>query len=257
MTRFGVFADVHANLHALDAVLAHLARERVDAYICAGDLVGYGALPNECVARVAALPGVCVAGNHDLIVLGELSTERCIPLASESLEWTTRCLTPASRQTLLALPRRADAERVAVAHGSLQDPEEYVRDTGRALAQLRLLGDQDEHAQILVLGHTHEPLAVGERRGELLRHDAGKVTLLPGERHLLNPGSAGQSRGRNPRARALVLDTARGEARFLELDYDSRGARRALRRAGLPSWSAHLSPTRAARVRRKLSVRWR
>jgi hypothetical protein len=86
--RYGVLADVHANLHALEAALAFLATEEVDAYLCAGDLVGYGPQPNECVRRVLGLPATCVAGNHDLIALGELSDEppAC---AGPAACWTT------------------------------------------------------------------------------------------------------------------------------------------------------------------------
>src|SRR3954447_24462817 len=89
LMRFAVISDVHANLHALDAALAFLATQDVDGYLCAGDLVGYGPFPNECVRRVAALGGPCVAGNHDLIAIGRLSDERCIPLAQASLRWTS------------------------------------------------------------------------------------------------------------------------------------------------------------------------
>src|SRR3954451_22574338 len=92
LMRFAVIADVHANRHALDAALAFLADQDVEVYLCAGDLVGYGPFPNECVRRVRDLPGVCVAGNHDLIALGRLSDERCVPLARASLRWTRAAL---------------------------------------------------------------------------------------------------------------------------------------------------------------------
>jgi hypothetical protein len=102
-----------------------------------------------------------------------------------------------------------------------------------------------------VLGHTHAPLAVSQRDGTLLRGGVGTVALPAGDRCLLNPGSVGQSRARRPQARAVVLDLARREAAFLEVDYDSRGNRAALRRAGRPASSSHLSPTLVARVRRR------
>ena len=92
--RFAVIADVHANLHALDAALAFVSDQDVDAYLCAGDLVGYGPFPNECVRRVRELPGRCVAGNHDLIVVDRCGDERCVPLARTSLRWTRASLIP-------------------------------------------------------------------------------------------------------------------------------------------------------------------
>jgi predicted phosphodiesterase len=249
--RIALLADVHGNLHALDAVLERLADEGVEAYVCAGDLVGYGPAPDECIARIAALPGVCVVGNHDLIALGRLTTDRCIPLAEESLQWTASRLDPASRSYLESLPATAAMGSVTVAHGSLSDPQEYVRRPDQFASQFRELALRAPNAEILVLGHTHQPLAVGERRGVLLRGEAGIAALSAGERYLVNPGSVGQSRDRRARARVAVLDLARREASFLEVPYDVRANRAALRRAGRPAWSSHLAPGRLARARRK------
>ena len=250
--RLGLLSDVHANLHALDAVLERLAAEGVDAYVCAGDLVGYGPEPDECVARIAALPGVCVVGNHDLIALGRLTTDRCIPLARESLQWTADRLAPAAREVLERLPATASLGRVTVAHGSLSDPQEYVRRAEQFRAQLDQLAIAAPDAEILVLGHTHQSLVVGEKRGELQRGAAGTLALSDGERFLINPGSVGQSRDRRPQARAAVLDLARRRVELLEVAYDARANRAALRRAGRPPWSSHLAPGRLARVRRRV-----
>src|SRR6059036_2321500 len=108
--RYAVLSDIHGNLAELEAALAYFRRVGVDGYLCAGDLVGYGPEPNECVTAVASLDAVCVAGNHDLIALGELSKERCIPLARRSLEWTRKALRGDVREYLAGLPRRARAE---------------------------------------------------------------------------------------------------------------------------------------------------
>jgi predicted phosphodiesterase len=249
--RYGILSDVHANLHALEAAERALAAESVDSYLCAGDLVGYGPLPDECVARVAALPGPCVAGNHDLIALGLMSSDRCVPLARNSLAWTARHISDDTRAVLARLPRLATANGVVVAHGSLDDPQRYIRDSAEAAAELGELGERFPEAEVLVLGHTHEPLAVGERRGELLRGAEGTVRLAPGERLVLNPGSVGQSRDRRAAARIVVLDLERREATFRAVPYDVAGCRAALRRAGLPPGSCHVSPALVARLRRR------
>src|SRR3954452_19829584 len=107
--RFGLIADVHANLPALEAALEALERERVDAYICAGDLVGYGPHPNETVARVRWLDPICVAGNHDLMALGRLPTGRADALARQTLAWTREELDGDARAYLEALPAVAHA----------------------------------------------------------------------------------------------------------------------------------------------------
>jgi predicted phosphodiesterase len=239
MMRLGVLSDIHANAHALDAALAFLAMQDVDAYVCGGDLVGYGAAPNECVRRVCALPGHHVAGNHDLIAVGRLGDERCDQRARESLRWTRDVLEDDCRALLAELPLVARVDGVAVHHGSPSDPREYVRTEAQALGALDEVRRVAPETDVLVLGHTHEPLAVGRRRGTLLRGETGAVRLLPDELTLLNPGSVGQSRHRDPRARVMVLDLAARFASFHRVDYDVAACRDALRECGLPPDSCH------------------
>jgi predicted phosphodiesterase len=257
--RYGVISDVHANLHALDAALAFLATQDLDGYLCAGDLVGYGPFPNECVRRVAALHAPCVAGNHDLIAIGRLSDERCIPLAQASLRWTGEVLDPEARAVLAALPLGlVTADGVAIHHGSVGDPQEYVVSEAQALASLDDLREVAPTARVLLLGHTHRPAAVGRRSGSLLRRGGtGAVTLSADEPVLLNPGAVGQSRSRDPRARVMVLDLATRVASFHALDYDVAGCREALRERGLPPDSCHRPRSRWDGVTRAVKRRIR
>jgi predicted phosphodiesterase len=242
--RYGVISDVHANLHAVDAALDFLSTQHVDGYLCAGDLVGYGPLPNECVSRVRDLGGPCVAGNHDLIVLDRLSDGRCIPLARASLRWTRKALDHWSRAFLESLPLRATTPDVALAHGSLLDPQAYVVTEAQARACLHDVGRVAPGASIVILGHTHRPMAVGLSTGVLLHGPTGSVGLPPGEAVVLNPGAVGQSRSPDPRARVMVLDTAARVATFHAVSYDVEGCRRALAERGLPPTSCHLVPSR-------------
>jgi predicted phosphodiesterase len=247
----GVLADVHGNLAALRATVAELERRGAERWIVAGDLVGYGPQPNECVELVAGLEAVCVAGNHDLMAVGRLSDERCIPLAREVMRWTRSVLGADARAYLEALPLVASAgEGVTVAHGTVDDPQAYTHTPAQARAQLTLVA-----GPVLVLGHTHRPLAVAER-SEL--RPAAHVALPPGERVALNPGAVGQAREMRARARALALDTA--GASFLRLPYDVAATREALAAAGLPRDACHLPPSprrKAARLagaaRRRMS----
>jgi predicted phosphodiesterase len=251
--RYGVISDVHANVHALEAVLGALERERVDQVICAGDLVGYGPRPNECVERIASLrrPAVVVAGNHDLMAIGRLPTDGVAPLAKQTIEWTCGALSQDARGYLEALPQAEITDHgVAVAHGSLDDPVEYVFDGTAARRQLIAVADRHPDARALVLGHTHIPRAFGPD-GD--RSADGDLSLADG-RWLLNAGSVGQSRERDALARALVLDLARRSARFLAVDYDVRATKHELRAAGLPEHACHLAPGRGARVRRRLKA---
>jgi diadenosine tetraphosphatase ApaH/serine/threonine PP2A family protein phosphatase len=238
--RYGVIADVHANLHALDASLAFLSTQDVGGYLCAGDLVGYGPFPNESVRRVLDLDGACVAGNHDLITLGRLSDERCIPLARDSLRWTRDVLDDDVRALLGALPATARVDGLVLCHAWLDDPQPYVVAEQDAMARLRDL----DRAGVVIAGHTHRPMAVAARTGTLLRGAAGTVRLPPGEPVLVNPGAVGQSRTADPRARVMVLDTEARTAAFHALPYDVAACRDALRERGLPANACHLAPSR-------------
>jgi predicted phosphodiesterase len=244
VTRLGVVSDIHANLHALDAALEFLATQELDGYLCAGDLVGYGPLPNECVRRALDLQVTCVAGNHDLIALGRLSDERCIPLARDSLRWTRSVLDDDARARLEALPLGTTVDGIALHHGAPGDPQQYVVSDAEAFACLDELEHVSPGTQILVLGHTHRPMAIGRRRGSLLRGGTGSVSLEPDEAMLLNPGAVGQSRSRDPRARVMVLDLGQRVATFHALDYDVDGCRQALRERALPPDSCHVPRSR-------------
>jgi predicted phosphodiesterase len=249
--RLGLISDIHGNLHALDAVIAALKRQGVDGWVCAGDLVGYGPLPNECVERIAELGAVTVAGNHDLIALGRLSDERCIPLARNSLRWTRSVLRDDSRRFLEGLPLTAEvAERLVVAHGSLDDAQEYVTRPEQAVTQLRLLAERYPKAFALAIGHTHRSRA-HTQTGELLQ--VSEVLQVKGEdRVLLNPGSVGQSRERAALAHFALVDLEAGTARFSSARYDTAGCEVALLRQSLPRKSCHLMPSLLARCANRL-----
>jgi predicted phosphodiesterase len=258
--RYGVLADVHGNLHALRAVVDVLERAGVDRFLVAGDLVGYGPEPNRCVEVVAALDSLCVAGNHDLIVLGRLSDDRCIPMARETLRWSRQVLSDDALAFLSQLPLRCVAPGgVVVAHGSLDDPQAYTTRPDEAERQLAGLGATADDARLLILGHTHRPWAFRPSTGRLPTRRP--VALARDEPMLLNPGAVGQSRELRARARCMLLDLDAGQATFLALPYDISGCRAALVRAGLPARSYHLrpSPLGAARrvvrgVRRRVSA---
>lgn len=258
--RYGLLADIHANLPALTAAIRSLARRGVDRWLCAGDVVGYGPWPNECVAALAELDPVCIAGNHELIALGELTDQRCGPRARESLAWTGRELTEDSRRYLAALPGLAELPGLVMAHGALADPERYIRRADQAGAQLDELATAHPDARVLVLGHTH--------RAWLYRHGAGdqrgpRLALTSGERYLVNPGAVGQSRyrERRPLARFALLDLpddgGEGSVELFAVPYDDAAARSALQAVGLPADNVHLRPSLRSGVKRRVLAAFR
>ncbi len=245
--RYAVLADIHGNLPALEAVLADLARHEVDGVLCLGDLVGYGPFPNECIAAVARLSGPVVAGNHDLIALGALSDARCIRLARRTLNWTRIALTPASHGFLAALPGRADAGGgVVLCHGTLDDPQEYLTTPTQAIDNLARLGTA---ADILLVGHTHRPLAMGAD-GRVLSVTPSGELVFGRESVVLNPGAVGQVRGGPVVARYLTLDTDERVAHFRQVGYNVARTRRELRRQGLPAGTYRLRRSAFGAVRR-------
>lgn len=251
--RIGLLSDVHANLFALRAAIARLRAEGVDTWMCAGDLVGYGPHPNECVETVAELEPTCVAGNHELMLLEALPVTRAGWLARRTIAWTREVVRPDVRSHLAALPHAATVGEVALAHGSPDDPEEYVRTDERAAALLRSL----PAGRLLVLGHTHRPWLTGLSAGTAFPTDTppgSAVMPLPAdEQYLVNPGSVGQSREREPvpRARFALLDLDRAQVRFFAEPYDATATRAALRAQHLPVDTVHLRPGRVATAARR------
>jgi putative phosphoesterase len=255
--RYGVVSDIHSNRLALDAVLRRFRELDVDKVLCAGDVVGYGFEPNECIERLVETEAVTVAGNHDLFVTGHL--ERAAPaFVSESTEWTRRALGRDSLEYLTALPLQASVPGVRLAHGSLDDPEEYVTRRQQAGAQLSRVASEQPGLTVLILGHTHRAMAYVE--GQMHTPSPRRpVISVAATRALLNPGSVGQSRQLEfpPRARAMVLDWPAGRAEFVEVRYDTAAARHGLRAHGLPCSGIHLLPGRLPGRVRAARRAWR
>jgi predicted phosphodiesterase len=250
MVRIAVISDVHANLTALRAVLADIRGKGVDGYLCAGDLVGYGVHPNECIEVLQNLPLLSVVGNHDLVAVGAATTERCDWLARVTLEWTAERLSTDSRRYLEGLPAVASTGSITMTHGSLSDRFEYIGTPEQARRQLNELRLSQPAAQLLILGHTHRPWAFSERDGNRLRLPGRRIKLQIDQSHVLNPGSVGQSRQRSPDARYMLLDLVKLEASFHAVAYDIRACRADLQRHGLPTEACHRRPPVAARTRR-------
>jgi predicted phosphodiesterase len=231
--RVAVVSDIHSNLHALEAVLAAIDAEAPDELWCLGDLVGYGPRPNECCAVLAERAEVCLAGNHDLGVLGTIDLVEFGGEAGVAARWTREVLVPEARAFLEPLEPEGAAHGVALYHGSARDPVwEYVLSDEAALATLELAG-----TPLVVVGHSHVALRVvqsgdGELDGGLAA--AGTDLDLEGTRALLNPGSVGQPRDGDPRAAYLVLDLDAQRASFRRIEYDIERTQREMREAGLP-----------------------
>lgn len=260
--RYGLLSDIHGNLFALRAAIDRLTRAGVDEWLCAGDVIGYGPHPNECVQAVAELGARCVVGNHELMLLGEISERRCGPAGRRAMSWTRSVLTDDCHSYLAQLPRVVTAPGLVMTHGALGDPERYIRKEPQAAEQLGRLEAEHPDARLLLLGHTHRPWVFGQLSGTVTPAADGTAALPAPQRFLINPGSIGQSRHAEPEplARFMLLDTERGQVRSFTSSFDVPAARTALRRAGLPEECIHqrrgVVPTtrrRARGVLRKLA----
>ena len=230
--RVAVISDVHSNLQALEAVLAHADREGIDELWCLGDVVGYGGKPSECLAIVRERAAICLGGNHDLVVSGVLDIDQFTSDAGVAARWTRSVLTPDELEVLAVLSPKGERAGMSLFHGSVRDPIwEYVLTADVADAALRM-----QQTDVAFVGHSHVQLslALGETGLKGGKAEPDQEVKLEG-RQLFNPGSVGQPRDRDARAAWLLLDTEAGWARFKRSDYAIEQAQADIRAAGLPA----------------------
>lgn len=233
-----ILSDMHANAEALQAVLRRVRRKRFDKVLVLGDLVGYGAGPNQVIDAIRRLPQpkVVIRGNHDKVVAGVEDGSNFNFAALAAARWTTEVLTPSNLRFLKELPAGPIwiEEGLAICHGSPLDEDQYVFSMFEAWEIF-------EHfpAQLTFFGHTHVPslFAVSGQftRVALLRGTRGEITVEPGSRYLINPGSIGQPRDRDPRAAYMTYDSERRVVRWYRVEYGVERAQERIRKAGLPA----------------------
>jgi predicted phosphodiesterase len=230
--RVAVISDVHSNLQALEAVLEHASREGYDELWCLGDIVGYGGRPSECLALVTERTAICLGGNHDLVVSGVLDIDQFTSDAGVAARWTRSVLTPDELEVLAHLHPTGERSGVSLFHGSIRDPVwEYVLTADVAEAALRA-----QSTDLALVGHSHVQLALAliESALEGGKAEPGQEVQLDTNPRLINPGSVGQPRDRDPRAAWLLLDGEGGWARFMRTEYPIEQAQSDIRAAGLP-----------------------
>ncbi len=231
--RVAVLSDIHGNRQAFEAVLADVADAGADELWCLGDVVGYGADPNACVQLARDHAAVCLAGNHDMAVTGELSLEEFSRGAELAARWTQEVIAPEQLEFLATLRPADQVEGLGLYHASPRDPVwEYV--LSALLAEMCF---DEAEVRVSLIGHSHVALSFVREDGEIAtgerRLDGEDAALAEGE-WLLNPGSVGQPRDGDPRAAWMLLDTEGLAAQWRRVEYDVAGAANAIRRARLP-----------------------
>ncbi len=234
-TKLALIADVHANLEALDTVLADIRRRAPDTQlVCAGDIVGYGPDPEACIERLQAHDAVCVMGNHDEMVLGRRDFSRCIYAGITAAMWTRKRLSNSARAFLEALPASREVlPGVVVCHGDLESADTYISDENRAAAAVEQLDRQWPGSRALICAHTHHAAVYTRSSGFTVVSPPVVVAVREDEPCIVNPGAVGQSRDTKPLARYAIFDVAGHTVSFRELPYDHETTIRKLKKARL------------------------
>ncbi len=233
--RYAVISDIHANLEAFEAVLEDA--QQIDGIWCLGDVVGYGPNPNECIELLRSCSHVCVAGNHDLAAVNQVTTTTFNEDAKAAITWTGEQLSQESADYLQFLPLIAKPDpRFTLVHGSPRDPIwEYMLYTDEAAAAFHML-----ETDSAFVGHTHVPIVFREIKQTPLKvKDASPVVDEAvdtyNRRLIINPGAVGQPRDGDPRASYIMLDTYTGIAQYRRVPYPFERTQDRMKEAGLPT----------------------
>lgn len=223
--RLAIFSDVHANIEALSAVLEAYRRESVEEYYCLGDVVGYGASPNECADLVRSTARVTILGNHDAAVAGRMDYSYYYPAARHALDVHAQQLTPENMQWLRSLPYKHELREhgVTLCHGSPLRLEEFEYIFAPEQAR-ECLAIWEELADLTLIGHSHLCKVFALRPGEVEELPARRFTMRKGWKYIVSVGSVGQPRDHDNRASYTIFDTDKREFDFKRVEYDIESA---------------------------------
>jgi predicted phosphodiesterase len=228
--RYAVIADIHANLEALEVVLADTKEQKCTHYCCVGDVVGYNANPKECLDIVRTMGMPVVKGNHDEYCSSEEDLEGFNPHAAEAVNWTRKQLSKEDRQWLRDLKYVRLVASFSMVHATLDGPQRwgYVFDKLAAAASFTY-----QNTAVCFFGHTHVPVAFV--RDSMVRGGTySKFRVEPGKKYFVNVGAVGQPRDGNPKAGYVIYDLNEGSIELRRLDYDIPRAQKKILEAGLP-----------------------
>ena len=235
--KYAVISDIHSNWEALETAFEAIKKRNVKQVICLGDVVGYGANPSECLARVKKEAWEMVMGNHDRAIEDIELRSYFSPHAREAIEWTAPRLNSDEKKfirtfTEMVIDREED---MTLTHGSVHEPKEFhylFREEDAEPSFERL------ETHFGFFGHTHIPSLFSRKLGEGKYLPAGIYQLDAKDQYLINPGSVGQPRDRNPQLSFAFFDSDDLTLEIVRLDYDNQKAAQKIRKAGLPAYLA-------------------
>lgn len=230
--RIAIFSDIHGNFHALTSVLKAIDELAPDYMICLGDVVGYGAMPNECIDILRERNILTLAGNHDHAAVGMTDITFFNDIAKTAVMWTREKLTQDNAEWLKTCPYVHEIDPYYYfVHASPREPEawNYVLTFGEARACF------EQFSQLLCfIGHSHQPAVVEKNGDDLSCPEGASIPLRPDSRYLINVGSVGQPRDRNPAACFVYVDLDDGLINYSRVPYEIEAAKEVIIRENLP-----------------------
>ena len=231
---YGICSDIHSNATAFKAVLESMRDNGVERKVCLGDIVGYGVDTDECVDLVRENMDFCLIGNHDSVAVKNESSEGFNPYAKQAIEWTQKHLSKESVAYIRSLPYIHEENDICFVHASPLSPADwvYVTDLEDALNAFDHFSER-----YCFVGHTHSPVIIASRPMAIPKIlDEYEYVIANTERLLVNVGSVGQPRDRDPRACWCLLDTETKCVRLIRVDYDVLETQERMKKAGMPSF---------------------
>lgn len=233
--RYAIISDIHANLQALTAVLTKIDEIGVDEIVCLGDVVGYNANPNECVALIRELDIPTICGNHDAVACGISDPWGFNPIALAAAVWTRENMTPDNAEWLRGLDDSMLTDDFLAVHGAPSSRDIYLFGWEDVLPQIEMLRDVER--DLCFFGHTHCPGIFSEDGVYTVDSDS-KFRLGEGKTFFINSGSVGQPRDGDPRAAFGVIDMRRKEYELVRVPYNIKQAAESIIHMGLPHFLA-------------------
>ncbi len=227
--RYAIISDIHANLEALERSLGAIDEVGVDEILCLGDIVGYGANPNECVDLVRKRGVTSIIGNHDCVACGKSEPNDFNPMARSAILWTRSTLSRDNKDYLLDLPDKREIEDLLIVHGAISDPDKYIFSEGDTLREFELM----QNRNICFFGHTHVRVFYVLTNDEIRGFYDDGLRINKDGKYLINPGSVGQPRDRDHRVSFLIYDDERETVEYTRLEYDIASAQKKIIEAGL------------------------
>lgn len=233
--RYGIISDIHSNLEALEAVREDALKEGVDLFFSSGDIVGYGANPNECLDIIKALNVSIAAGNHDWAAGAKFDAQYFNPLALEAIVWTKQVLSKENLAFLSDLELVFKNQDFILVHGSLDQPADFIY-LGKGSQAKETFSLMDRN--VCFIGHTHIPRIFIQQKEKIVFSGPLNIELQKGCKYIVNAGSVGQPRDRNPLASYCIFDSVRQTVEIKRVPYDILRAQKKIRAAGLPEYLA-------------------